>query len=569
MTIPELIDQRAQRQPDDVAYTFVDYEADPAGFAESITWSELRSRVEVVAGHLAKVGSPGDRAVVLAPQGLDYIVGFLGAIRAGMIAVPLSVPQPGQHDERVAGAMADSTPVAVLTTSAVVDEIRHYTQAQQSQAQRSPRVIEIDTLDFVSPATPAAVESAPKIAYLQYTSGSTRRPAGVSVTHGNVTANLDQAFADYLEHLGGVTPRDLTVVSWAPFYHDMGMVVGVLIPLYSGCPAVLMSPVAFLQKPVRWMAHLAAHDNAFTAGPNFAYEVVMARTSDEELAGLDFSRVAVMINGAERVRGSTVRRFKERFAPFGLHESALRTTWGMAEATVYVASSPGGRLPAVVRFDTEKLAAGRAEVCESGGSELVSHGPARACEFRIVDPRTREELPHGEVGEVWVRGPQVAAGYWHNPELTDQVFNGQLAQGTPQGPWLKTGDLAVMVDGELFIIGRMKDLLIVDGRNHYPDDIEVTVGNITGGRVAAISTPGTLGEQLVVVAEVKAKNSEILRNIKPKVTAAISKAHGVRVADLVLVGSSSIPVTTSGKVRRSASAERYRRGEFTRLDADT
>jgi len=562
-TIPELVDRRADEQPDDTAFTFYDYEADPAGVAESLTWSELRDRVDLVAEQLAKLGAPGERAVVLAPQGLDYIVGFLGAIRAGFIAVPLSVPQPGQHDERVAAAMGDSTPVAVLTTSAVVEAVRKYTQAQSSQ--RPPKVIEIDALDFFSPAKPPVLQDAPKIAYLQYTSGSTRRPAGVSMTHANITANLDQAFPDYLGPLG-IPPRELTVVSWAPFYHDMGMIVGVFIPLYSGCPAVLMSPVSFLQKPVRWLHHLATNDNAFTAGPNFAYDVVMARTSDEDMAGLDLSRVAVMINGAERVRGSTVRRFNERFSRFGLPDSAIRTTWGMAEATVYVASSPGGRPPAEVRFDIDKLTAGRAEMCAEGGSELVSHGPPRACDFRIVDPETRVEKPAGEVGEVWVHGPQVAAGYWRNPELTEQVFNGQLAEGTPTGPWLKSGDLAVMFDSELYIIGRMKDLLIVDGRNHYPDDVEVTVAKLTGGRVAAISIPDATGEQLVVVAELKTKDSEALHNLEPEVKAAISKAHGVRVADLVLVGPSSIPVTTSGKVRRSASRERYRSGDFRRLD---
>jgi long chain fatty acid CoA FadD26 len=567
-TVPELIERRADEQPDDTAYTFYDYESDPAGTAESITWSELRDRVLVVADQLSHHGSPGDRAMVLAPQGLDYIVGFLGAIQAGFIAVPLSVPQPGQHDERVSGAMTDSTPVAVLTTSAVVDEVRTYIHAQPGQ--RPPRVIEVDALDFFSgvnspPASPA-VPSPPKIAYLQYTSGSTRRPAGVSMTHANVAANLEQAFPDYLEALGTVSPRHLTVVSWAPFYHDMGMVVGIFIPLYSGCSAVLMSPVSFLQKPVRWLQHIAAHPNVFTAGPNFAYEVLMARTSDEDMAGLDLSRAAVLINGAERVRGSTVRRFNERFAAFGLPDSAMRTTWGMAEATVYVASSPGGRPPAEVRFDTDKLTAGHAEVCGTGGSELVSHGAPRSCDFRIVDPETRREKSPGEVGEVWVHGPQIAAGYWHNPELSEQVFNGQLAAGSPTGPWLKSGDLGVMFDGELYIIGRMKDLLIVDGRNHYPDDIEATVAKVTGGRVAAVSVPDGGSERLVVVAELKTKTPE-LSGLKTQVSAAISKAHGVRVADLVLVGPGSIPVTTSGKVRRSASAERYRLGHFSRLDA--
>jgi len=565
-TIPELLRRRAHEQPDDVAYTFVDYESDPAGEAESLTWSELRGRVDVVAAKLSGLGSPGDRAVVLAPQGLDYIVGFLGAIQAGFIAVPLTVPQPGQHDERVVGAMRDCTPVAVLTTSAVVDDVRKYTQSSP----RPPRVIEVDALDFDSgsPLEPV-VHSAAKTAYLQYTSGSTRLPAGVAMSHRNIMANLGQVFSDYLEHVPGINTRTLTVVSWAPFYHDMGMVLGVFVPLATGCPAVLMSPVAFMQKPARWLRHLATHRNAFTAAPNFAYDLAVARTSDEDMAGLDLSGVVVMINGAERVLNATVQRFNERFAQFGLPEWALRTTYGLAEATVYVVSSAGGSVPPTARFDPEKLAAGHAELSE-GGTELVSAGVPRSSDVRIVDHATSREVPAGTVGEIWVHGGQVSAGYWRNPELTERTFGGQLAEpspGTPTGPWLRTGDLGVVFDGELYIIGRMKDLLIVDGRNIYPDDIETTIREITGGRTAAVSVAEDTGEKLVAVVELKNSDPEQLAAVKQKVTAAISRAHGVRVGDLVLVSPGSIPVTTSGKVRRTACGERYRQGELRRLDA--
>lgn len=567
-TIPELLGRRAEEQPDDVAYTFVDYEADPAGAAESLTWSELRDRVQAVADRLSGLGSPGDRAVVLAPQGLDYIVGFLGAIEAGFIAVPLTVPQPGQHDERVEGAMRDCTPVAVLTTSAVVDEIRKYSQSSP----RAPRVIEVDALDFDSftgSSSERAAASAAKTAYLQYTSGSTRLPAGVAMSHRNIMANLSQVFADYFEHVDGIDSSELTVVSWAPFYHDMGMVLGVFVPLATGCPAVLMSPVAFMQKPARWMRHLASNKNTFTAAPNFAYDLAVARTSDEDMAGLDLDGVLVMINGAERVLNSTVQRFNQRFAQFGLPEWALRTTYGLAEATVYVVSSVGGSVPVTARFDPEKLAAGHAELSE-GGTELVSAGVPRSSDVRIVDHETAREVPSGTVGEIWVHGGQVSAGYWRNPELTEKTFGGQLTKpspGTPAGPWLRTGDLGVLFDGELYIIGRMKDLLIVDGRNIYPDDIETTIRGITGGRTAAVSISEDTGEKLVAVVELKSNDPEQLATVKQNVTAAISRAHGVGVGDLVLVAPGSIPVTTSGKVRRAACGERYRQGEFRRLDA--
>ncbi len=565
-SIPALLETRAQQQPDDIAYTFVDYDADPAGFAESLTWSELRQRVEVVAATLVTLGAPGERALVVAPQGLEYVIGFLGAIHAGFIAVPLSVPQPGHHDERIASVLKDCAPVAVLTTSEVVDEVRTYAQAQTGQ--RQPRVIEVDALDFDSPAKPVVVQAYPKIAYLQYTSGSTRAPAGVEITHKNAIVNIDQAITEYFEDFGG-HPADMTVVSWAPLYHDMGLILGVFCPLYTGRPGVLMSPVAFMQKPVRWIQQMAAHTSVFTAGPNFAFDVAAGRSSDADLAGLDLGGVLVMINGGERVHGSTVRRFNERFGPYGLTDWSMRPTLGMAEAAVFVVTSAGGRPPTMVRFDTEKLAAGHAEVREAGGTELVTAGTPRTCELRVVDPETLLEKPAGEVGELWMQGDQVGAGYWHNPEATERTFNGQLAQtpeGTPGGRWLRTGDLAVMFEDELYIIGRLKDLLIVDGRNHYPDDIEATVAEVTGGRVAAVAVTDDSAEKLIVIAEVKEADPDRIATMKQLVTAAVSRDHGVRVSDAMFVPPRSLPITTSGKVRRKSSLQLYQSGEFRRVN---
>jgi len=566
-SVTALLERRAQEQPDDLAYTFIDYEADPAGFAESITWSELWDRVNVVAATLAEHGSPGDRAAVLAPQGLEYVIGFLGAIAAGFIAVPLSVPQPGQHDDRVSSALGNCAPAAVLTTSAVVDEVRNYAQAQAGQ--HAARVIEVDALDFDSPVNPVAVPAVPQIAYLQYTSGSTRSPAGVEITHKNAIVNVEQAITEYFGDGDGTPPDDLTVMSWAPLYHDMGLIHGVFCPLGLGRPGILMSPVAFMQKPVRWIQQMAAYPSVFAAGPNFAFDVAASRCSDAELEGLDLSGVRVMINGGERVLGSTLRRFQKRFGPYGLAASSMRPTLGMAEAAVFVVTSAAGAPPTVRRFDTEKLAAGHAEECAEGGSELVTAGTPRTCQLRVVDPETLLEKPAGEVGELWMQGDQVGSGYWRNPEATEQTFNGQFAPspaGTPAGRWLRTGDLAVMFDGELFIIGRLKDLLIVDGRNHYPDDIEATVVQTTGGRVAAVSIADDTAERLVVIAEVKENDPERLGAMKQQVTAAVSRTHGVRVNDAMFVAPRSLPITTSGKVRRKASADLYRSGRLSRVE---
>ena len=573
LSIPVLLKSRADEQPDQPAYTFYDYDVDPAGFAETLTWSELYRRVQAVAGQVRLCGTPGDRAAILAPQGLDYIVAFFAAIHAGFIAIPLPVPAPGGLDERVVGALRDSAPVAILTTSAVVGDVLPY--ANMTSGGAVPTVIEVDAVDYSQAPALDPDPAAPEIAYLQYTSGSTRQPAGVVLTHKNVITNLKQSIGDYSEHFPPETVATTTVVSWLPFYHDMGLVAGVLSPLISR-QGVLMSPMAFLQKPARWIQHLARNTSVFSAAPNFGFELSARRTSDADMDGLDLSGVIGIISGAERVHPGTLHRFNGRFAQFGLPDSAMRSSYGLAEATVYVVSSPGNRAPTEVRFDSEKLAAGRAELCPTGGSELVGCGAPRSCDVRIVDPETRLEKSAGEVGEVWVHGGQVATGYWRNPELSERTFNGQLSEpsdGTPKGPWLRTGDLGVLYDGELYIIGRIKDLLIVDGRNHYPDDIEFTVSEITAGRVAAVSIPDEATEKLVVIAEVKQPGGAAeeavarLRDMKRRVLAAVNNTHGVRIGELLLVGQGSLPITTSGKVRRNSSAEQYRLGQFSRLDA--
>ena len=574
-SIPAVLEGRARQKPDDVAYTFIDYEVDPAGFAESLTWSQVYQRARVVADELSVCGSVGDRAVILAPQGLDYVVAFLGALQAGFIAVPLSVPQFGTHDERVSGVLRDCSPVAILTTSAVVDAVMPFAGAQPGGS--VPSVVEVDALDLDSPRMlDAGGGRYLKAAYLQYTSGSTRQPAGVVVSHRNLVTNFEQVMSDFFEDYGNVPPPDTTIVSWLPFYHDMGLFMGVCGPILAGLSTVLMSPVAFLQKPARWMQLLASNSHAFTSGPNFSFELAVRRTSDDDLAGLDLGNVLVIGSGSERIHAATLRRFTERFARFNLPDTVIRPSYGLAEATVYVATRRAGHPPEIVGFESEKLSAGYAKRCGSGGgTQLVSYGVPGSPAVRIVDPEARTENPGGRIGEIWVHGDNVAMGYWRNPQQSERTFGARLVSpspGTPEGPWLRTGDLGVMSEGELFIIGRIKDLLIVDGRNHYPDDIEATIQEITGGRVAAISIPDDRSERLVAIVEVKRRggsDEEVLhrfRSVKREVASAISRSHSVRLADLVLVPPGSIPITTSGKVRRSACVERYRQDEFSRVD---
>jgi long chain fatty acid CoA FadD26 len=575
-SVPAALREQARQQPDAQAYTFIDYEVDPAGYAQSLTFAQVHQRVQVVAAELSACGSPGDRAAILAPQGLEYVVGVLGAMAAGFIAVPLSVPLYGIHDERVSAALKDSSPAAILTTSAVVNSVDPYARAIPGC---SPAVIEIDALDLYTPPTfDSGDKPQTKPAMLQYTSGSTRAPAGVVVTHTNIMTNLDQIMDDYFEDRGGVPPQNATLVSWLPFYHDMGLMFGIFIPARFGRRSVLTSPIAFLQNPARWLRMVAGGTNTVTPAPNFAYELTARRAADADIAGLDLSNVHTFISGAERVHPPTIRLFLERFSRFNLPEGALRAAYGLAEATVYVTTSNPGRPAPIVRFDYEKLSAGHAQRCgeQQPASELVSHGTPRACTVRIVDPETRTENPAGRVGEIWVHGDNVAAGYWRNPQLTEQTFGGRLVDpsaGTPQGPWLKTGDLGVISDGELFIVGRIKDVLIVDGRNHYPDDIEATIGSITRGRSAAISVPKDGSEQLVAIVEVKNRGEtdedflKKLQAVKRELASVISKSYGLRLADLVAVSPGTLPITTSGKIRRSACADLYRQSAFARLDA--
>jgi fatty acid CoA ligase FadD28 len=367
------------------------------------------------------------------------------------------------------------------------------------------------------------------------------------------------------------------VVSWLPFYHDMGLYLGVCAPVLFGVPAVLTSPVGFLQRPARWMQLLATNSKAYTAGPNFAFELASRKTSDEDMAGLDLSDVLVIATGAERVHPATLERFTQRFAAFNLRDSVVRPSYGLAEATVYVATHETVQPPSIVRFESEKLTAGKAERSSGkGGTPLVSYGTPSSPLVRIVDAETFVECPAGSVGEIWVYGDNVAKGYWNRPEDTAKTFGAAIVSpstGTPEGPWLRTGDSGFLFEGELFIIGRIKDLLIVYGRNHSPDDIEATVQEISHGRCAAIAVPDSQTEKLVVIVEVKKRGATDeeaaahLDQLKGELASAISNTHGLSVADLVLVGPGSIPITTSGKVRRATCVEQYRHGQFARVDA--
>jgi fatty acid CoA ligase FadD21 len=567
---------RASLRPHDVAFTFTDYEGNWGGAPESLTWSQLSRRTFNAARELGPHGSVGDRAVILAPQSLDYIAAFLGSMQAGLIAVPLPLPHRGSSHERVGAVLADTSPSVVLTTSAVAEEIAEY--VHQARLDTVPKIVEVDSMELdVDGQTATRTTDLPSTAYLQYSSGSTRTPTGVMISHRNLQVNFEQLMRSFFADSHIKAPPDTTIVSWLPFYHDMGLVLGICAPILGGYRGELTSPISFLERPARWVRALAENSHAFSAAPNFAFDLAARKTTEADLAGLDLGGVLGIISGAERVEPATLQRFVDRFAHFNFRDDMVRPSYGLAEATVFVTAGTWSESSSAVHFDVAELSTGRARRCAAGtGTALVKYKVPQSPTLRIVDTDTDRECPQGVVGEIWVHGPNVADGYWRKPPEEQRCFGATLpdpSPGTPEGPWLKTGDLGFVFDGDLFIVGRIKDLLIIRGRNHYPEDIEATVQQITGGRVAAIAVPVNSTEKLVAVIELKKRGdsdeeaNRWLAGVKSDVTSAISNEHGLSVEDLVLVEPGSIPTTTSGKIRRAACVERYRQDEFVRLDA--
>ncbi|MER6185837.1 fatty acyl-AMP ligase [Streptomyces sp. NPDC001652] len=563
-SLPEYVRHWAETTPDRRAFTLVDHPAPHSrGVHRTLTWRRLDLRMRAMAARLAAEAKPGERVAVLCPQGTDYITAFLGALAAGLVAVPLYPPGlPGQGD-RLAAVLTDARPAVVVTTGQVLAEVSELCEGRGVKVVAGDHVPDATAGDWRPPALDAEA-----VAYLQYTSGSTRTPAGVEITHANVVANARQALAAY-----GADVHPVTCVGWLPLYHDMGLVLSVAAPVVRGLLSVLMDPVAFLHEPVRWLRLLAAHPRALSAAPNFAYDYCASTVTEAQKADLRLDGVFALINGSEPVRAGTADRFHAAFAAQGLPPETHCPSYGLAEATVFVSAARPWQPLRRFALDRDALATGKALPARPDDPRavlLTGCGAPAGQRVRIADPVSREALAEGEVGEIWVQGPNVGRGYRNQQPQTLRVFGAELADAVAgPGKWLRTGDLGTVLDGQLIVTGRLKDLIVVDGRNHYPQDVEATAQDahpaVRRDRLAAFGVPGSSGERVIVVAEharaVSLADIDVPALVRT-VRAAVSARHGLRLSDVVLVPPGTVPRTSSGKVSRALTRERYLAGAF-------
>ncbi|BBZ76012.1 nitrate ABC transporter substrate-binding protein [Mycolicibacterium anyangense] len=580
VTLISLIDRNIANVGDSVAYRYLDYGRDPLGHVSELTWAQLGSRLRAIGAAVQSAADRGDRVAILAPQGLDYVAGFFAAIKAGTIAVPLFAPELPGHAERLDTALADSRPSVVLTTSAARAAVEGFLDHLPST--RRPTVLELDTIPDSAGAAfaPTAID-VDDISHLQYTSGSTRAPVGVEITHRAVGTNLIQMILSI-----DLLDRNTHGVSWLPLYHDMGLsMIG--FPTVYGGHSTLLSPAAFVRRPQRWIQALSdgsATGHVVTAAPNFAYEWAAQRGRPDPGSAIDLSNVALII-GSEPVSPAAITAFSTAFAPHGLAPTAFKPSYGIAEATLFVATIAPTDTPTVLTLDGGALAAGRVVAVTPDDLAAVQHVScgqvARSLWAVMVDPDTGDELPDGRVGEIWLYGQNLGRGYWGRPEETRETFGAHLdarlpvgshADGAPlQAGWLRTGDLGFYLDGELYVTGRLADMVMVDGHTFYPQDIEATVadaspvvrrGYVTAFAVSAGGAAASDG-QLVIVAERAAGTGRAdPQAALAAVGAAVQQRYGVTDPRVVLVPAGTIPRTTSGKLARRACRAAYLDGHF-------
>jgi amino acid adenylation domain-containing protein len=563
----ELLRGRALSQPDEVAYTFL---SEREGEEEqSLTYGELDRRARAIAALLAENGAKGERALLLYPPGLDYVAAFFGCLYASVVAVPAYPPRLNRNLRRLQSIAADSRATMALTTASLMTRLKPL--SEQVSELKALRWLATDGLDSEQGehGWSEPVVSGDELAFIQYTSGSTAEPRGVMITHANVLSNeqmIQRAFNQSAESV---------IVGWLPLYHDMGLIGNLLQPLYLGARCILMSPAAFLRRPARWLEVISRYKATTSGGPNFAYDLCARKVSAEERAQLDLSSWSVAYNGAEPVRAETLERFAEVFAECGFRREALAPCYGLAESTLLVSAKRPSSPPTIKTFDAQALADNVAREAIEGDakrSTLAGCGETLPGQrVLIVNPISLMRAAAGEVGEVWVSGPSVAQGYWNTEIESEQTFRAYLSD-TGEGPFLRTGDMGFLADGELFITGRIKDLIIIRGLNHFPQDIELTVQQcdpaLEQGRGAAFTVEIMGQEQLVVVQEADPRRRENLSQLLEKIRRAVTEEHELEVHAVVLIKAGTLPRTSSGKVQRRACRELFLTNSLTTLAED-
>jgi len=561
--LPQILRRRAQAPDDTWSFTFLDSRGN-----EQCRWTapDLAARARAVAARLMRETRPGEPVLLVFQAGAEFFAGFLGCLWSGRLATPINPPRRNRLIERLVAVATDSNARVALTSADLLESIDEW---RRSSAR-------LGALDWIStddladdPDLAPAATAADDIAFLQYTSGSTALPKGVKVSHGNLIQDLSR-----MEAVWGLDTRS-TMVSWLPAFHDLGLIFGLLQPLFSGCASVQMAPNAFLQKPALWLQAITRHHGTHSAAPSFAYDLCCRRIAPQDRDSLDLASLAMTMNAAEPINPAVMEQFIEQFRDFGFRREAFAPAYGLAESTLAVTASPAGASPVVRYFDADALAAGSVSVVRDGasGSRAMpgSGRPLPDVPIAIVDPDTRRRCPPDRVGEIWVGGPTIACGYWQRPDETSATFGAVIEDDAQAGPFLRTGDLGVLVDDELFVTGRIKDLIILGGANFYPHDIERVAQNAhdalrrDNGAAFSISSDGIEGgrEQVVLVQELeRSRRGDATEPIFHAIVEAVWQNLELALSRIVLVAPGAVLRTSSGKIQRLANRKAYLDGSL-------
>lgn len=568
----EMASIQAVRHGESELATFLGENGAPEG---KLTFAELDRAARNIAAQLAEKGFANKNLMLLYTPGLDYIKSFFGCLYAGSVPVPAYPPMGARDIDRLKRIVLDCDAAAILSSSMLRSMIEAWI-SNPSNGISIPCIPTDAAADVDAGGFVGADLDPEAIAFLQYTSGSTGHPKGVMVSHRNLLENFQQivwAFA-HTTDIDAVASHYKTVI-WLPPFHDMGLIGGVLTPVYAGSQVTLMSPLTFLKNPYIWLKAITDEAAKVSGGPNFSYQYCVRKVTDEQLQQLDLSSWTVAFNGAEPIQADALNAFTARFSSAGFDRRAFLPCYGLAEATLFVAGSPVGRGPLVRDVSLAGLAKGEFVALESGAPEetiaLVSSGViAQGADVRIVDPNSHEQCAEGKVGEIWVNSPSVAQGYWNKPSFSDSVFRATI-KGQGDTRYMRTGDLGFMLEQELFVTGRIKELIIVAGRNHYPQDIEYSLQSCNPvfrkgcGAAFAITEHGK--EQLVIMQELS--NTQLqpsdYQQLALQAARAIGFRHGISPRALVFIAPGSLPKTSSGKIQRTEARKIYENGNITTL----